>query len=75
LLATVREQQIGFYRLQLFQKMEVAIKNSDNLSDEQLKAALYWRENTKGVRRVIARMRRDRLNVFRDSSNRNYGPH
>ena len=69
LLATVREQQIGFYRLQLYQKMEIAIKDSDNLSDEQLRAALYWRENTKGVRRVVARMRRDRLNVFRGSPN------
>jgi hypothetical protein len=75
LLASGKEQQIGFYRLQLFQKMEIAMKDSENLSDEQLRAALYWRENTKGVRRVIARMRRDRLNVFRGSPNPSNGPH
>ena len=68
LLTTVREHQIGFYRPQMYQKIEVAIKNIDNLSDEQVKAALYWRENTKGVRKVVARMRRDRLNVFRSNS-------
>jgi hypothetical protein len=69
LLGTVREQQIGFYRPQMYQKIEIAMKDSDNLSDEQLKATLYFRENTKGVRRVISRMRRDRLNVFRGSPN------
>lgn len=75
LLATVREYQIGFYRPQLYREMERAINNVDKLSDEQLKAALYWRENTKGVRRVTARMRRDRLNVFRGSPDANIGPH
>lgn len=74
LLTTVREQQIGFYRPQMYQKIEVAIRNSDNLSDEQLKATLYWRENVKGVRKVIARMRRDRLNVFRGSSDPTNAP-
>lgn len=65
LLASVREHQIGFYRPQLYRAMERATNRIDELSDEQLKAALYWRDNTKGVRRVVARMRRDRLNVFR----------
>jgi hypothetical protein len=74
LLATVREQQIGFYRPQMYQKIEVAIRNSDTLSDEQLKATLYWRENIKGVRKVTARMRRDRLNVFRDTPNTSKAP-
>jgi hypothetical protein len=67
LLASVREHQIGFYRPQLYGAMERAINRIDDLSDEQLRAALYWRDNTKGVRRVVARMRRDRLNVFRGS--------
>ena len=65
LLASVREHQIGFYRPQLYSAMERAINRIDDLSDEQLRAALYWRDNTKGVRRVVARMRRDRLNVYR----------
>jgi hypothetical protein len=69
LLATVKEQQIGFYRPQMYRKIEVAIINMDTLSDEQLKATLYWRENIKGVRKVVARMRRDRLNVFRSVPN------
>ena len=56
---------MGFFRMQLYQRMEIAIRNSDTLSDEQLRAALHWRENTKGVQKVIARMRRDRLNLFR----------
>jgi hypothetical protein len=67
LLASVREHQIGFYRPQLYGAMQRAINRVDTLSDEQLRAALYWRDNTKGVRRVVARMRRDRLNVFRGS--------
>ena len=75
LLDTAREQRMGFFRLQLYQRMEIAIRNSDNLSDEQLRAALYWRENTKGVQRVVARMRRDRLNVFRGSPNTSNEPH
>ncbi len=67
LLASVREHQIGFYRPQLYAAMERAINRIDTLSDEQLRAALYWRDNTRGVRRVVTRMRRDRLNVFRGS--------
>lgn len=64
LLSTVREHQVGFYRPQVYRAMETAISNTDTLSDDQLRAALRWRENTKGVRKVAARMRRDRLNVF-----------
>jgi hypothetical protein len=71
LLDTVREQQMGFFRQQLYQRMEIAIRDSDTLSDEQLRGALHWRENTKGVQRVIARMRRDRLNTFRTAPNGN----
>ena len=67
LLDTAREQQMGFFRMQLYQRMEVAIRNSDTLSDEQLRAALHWRENTKGVQRVIARMRYERSNLFRSA--------
>jgi|GEM_PF-5171483 len=74
LLATVREQQIAFYRPAVYQKIEAAIRNIDALSDEQLRSTLYWRENTKGVRRVVARMRRDRLNVFQDSASKNDAP-
>jgi hypothetical protein len=51
--------------------MEAAISNTETLSDDQLRAALRWRENTKGVRKVAARMRRDRLNVFRDPAKEN----
>ena len=75
LLASVKEQQVAFYRPAVYQKIEVAIRNIDNLSDEQVRAALYWRENTKGVRRVAARMRRDRLNVFRVDPNTNDAHH
>jgi hypothetical protein len=64
LLATVKEEQVAFYRPAVYRKIELTIRNSDNLSDEQLRAALYWGENTSGVRRVAARMRRDRLNAF-----------
>jgi hypothetical protein len=74
LLATVREQQIAFYRPAVYQKIEAAIRNIDTLSDEQLRTTLYWRENTKGVRRVVVRMRRDHLNVFRGSANRDNAP-
>lgn len=75
LLASVKEQQVAFYRPAVYKKIESAISNIDNLSDEQVRAALYWRENTKGVRRVVARMRRDRLNVFRGSSDPTNAPH
>jgi hypothetical protein len=64
-MGTVREQRVAFFRPAVYQKIEVAVRNIDALSDEQLRATLYWRENTKGVRRVVARMRRDHLNVFR----------
>ena len=74
LLATVREQQVAFYRPAVYQKIEAAIGNIDTLSDEQLRNTLYWRENTKGVRRVVARMRRDRLNVFHDRSGTTNSP-
>jgi hypothetical protein len=71
LLSTVRENQVGFYRPQVYKAMEAAISNTETLSDDQLRAALRWRENTKGVRKVAARMRRDRLNVFRDPAKEN----
>jgi hypothetical protein len=74
LLSTAREHQIGFYRPRLYRDMERAISNVENLSDEQLRAAFYWRENTKGVRRVVARMRKDRLNVFRGGPPTNSPP-
>lgn len=64
LVATIKELHVAPFRPVVYQKITAAIANIDNLSDEDLKAALYWRENTKGVRRVVARMRRDRLNVF-----------
>jgi hypothetical protein len=75
LLATVKEQQVGFFRPALYQRVEVAIRNIDNFSDPQLRATLLWRENTQGVRRVTARMRRDQLNVFRGSPRANNPPH
>lgn len=65
LLATIREEQVGFYRPQLYRAMEAAIKSPDPVSDDQLRSALRWRENTKGARKVIARLKKDRLNVFR----------
>lgn len=65
LLATISEEQVGFYRPGLYRQMTAAILDSDSFSDEQLSTELRWRENTKGVRKVVARMRRDRLNVFR----------
>lgn len=71
LLGTVKEQQVAVYRPAVYAKIEDAMRNSDNLSDLQLRATLYWQENTKGVRRVVARMRRDRLNVFRGNANSN----
>ena len=55
--------------------VELVMRNINHLSDEQLRASLYWPLKTDGVRRVVARMRRDRLNVFRGSPNPNNGPH
>jgi hypothetical protein len=69
LVATVKEQQVAPYRPAVYEAIAFAIRDIDNLSDEQLRATLYWRENTEGVRRVAARMRRERLNVFRGSRN------
>ena len=66
LVATVKELQVAPYRPAVYKAIELAIRNIDNLSDEKLRATLYWQENTEGVRRVAARMRRDRLNVFRN---------
>lgn len=74
LLSTVREHQVGFYRPQVYRAMETAISNTDTLSDDQLRAALRWRENTRGVRKVAARMRKDRLNVFRGAASVNNPP-
>lgn len=74
LLATVRENQVGFYRPGVYRAMEVAIRTPENLSDDQLRAALRWRENTKGVRKVAARLRKDRLNVFRSDNQNNTPP-
>lgn len=69
LVATVKELQVAPYRPAVYKAIELAIKDIDKLSDEKLRATLYFRENTEGVRRVAARMRRDRLNVFRRSRN------
>jgi hypothetical protein len=66
LVATVKELEVAPYRPAVYKAIELAIRNIDNLSDEKLRATLYWQENTEGVRRVAARMRRDRLNVFRN---------
>lgn len=70
-LATVREHQISFYRAQVYRTIEASIRASDTLPDEQLRLALRWRENTKGVRKVTARLRKDRLNVFRSDNQNN----
>jgi hypothetical protein len=64
-LATAKESQMGFFRAKLYNKITVAVQAADTLSDEDLRASLYWRENTKGVRKVIMRMRSERSNVFR----------
>jgi hypothetical protein len=64
LLATVTEEQVGFYRPGLYRQMAAVITESDSYSDDQLRSELRWRENTKGVRKVVARMRKDQLNVF-----------
>jgi hypothetical protein len=73
-LATIREEQVGFYRPGVYRTMDAAIRNPDNLSDDQLRTALRWRENTKGARKVIARLRKDRLNLFHDDTQSN-APH
>ena len=67
LIATIKEFHVAPFRPVVYRKISAAMRNIDNLSDEDVRGALYWRENTKGVRRVVARMRRDRLNVFRDA--------
>ena len=69
LLATVKELQVAPYRPAVYRAIERGIGDVDNLSDEELGAILYFRENTEGVRRVAARMRRDRLNMFRGNRN------
>jgi hypothetical protein len=75
LVATVKELQVAPYRPAAYKAIELAIRDIDSLSDEKLKATLYFRENTEGVRRVAARMRRDRLNVFRGSRNSSDAQH
>jgi hypothetical protein len=75
LVATFKELQVAPYRPDAYKAIELAMRNIDNLSDEELRATLYWRENTEGVRRVVARMRRDQLNVFRRSRNKSDGQH
>ena len=65
LLATIREYRVGHFRPAAYHRVAEAIRKVDNLSDAQLRAALYWGEDTRGVRRVAARMRRDKLGVFR----------
>jgi hypothetical protein len=68
-LATVKERQVGFFRATLYHKMESAIVSVDHLPDEEVKASLYWRENTRGVRRVVTRMRREHSNAFNGKAN------
>ena len=75
LVTTLEELQIAPYRPAAYKAIESAMRNIDNLSDEELRATLYWRENTEGVRRVVARMRRDRLNVFRGGRNTSDAQH
>ena len=66
LVATVKELQIAPYRPAVYKAIELGIRNIDTLPDEKVKNIFYFRENTAGVRRVAARMRKDRLNVFRN---------
>jgi hypothetical protein len=75
LVATVKELQVAPYRPGVYKAIELAIRDIDNVSDEKLRATLYFRENTAGVRRVVARMRRDRLNVFRGDRNTSNAQH
>jgi hypothetical protein len=70
LVGAVNELQIAPYRPAAFESIERAIRNIDKVSDEELQGTLFWWENTEAVRRVVERMRRDRLNVFR-GNNRN----
>ena len=66
LVATVKELQIAPYRPAVYKAIELGIRNIDTLPDEKVKNIFYFRENTAGVRRVAARMRKDRLSVFRN---------
>jgi hypothetical protein len=65
LVATVKELQVAPYRPAVYKAIELSMTNIDTLSDEQLRASLYWQENSPGVRRVIARMRARHANIFR----------
>jgi hypothetical protein len=65
LVATVKELQVAPYRPAVYKAIEIAMVNIDNLPDEQLRTSLYWRENSAGVRRVVARMHASHLNIFR----------
>jgi hypothetical protein len=75
LVATVKELQVAPYRPAAYKAIELAIRDIDSLSDEKLRTTLYFQENTEGVRRVAARMRKDRLNVFRGSRNTSDAQH
>jgi hypothetical protein len=64
--ATVKERAVAPYRPGAYEQIGKAIRNVDAHSDGELRNILFWNENTEGVRRVAARMKRDRLNLFRE---------
>jgi hypothetical protein len=66
LLASVKEQEVGRYRPAVYKAIENAMRNIDAYSDAQLGAIMYWKENPKAIRRVVAKMRAEHLNIFRD---------
>lgn len=66
LFATIKEARTAPFRVKAHQSMEVAIRNADNLTDDQLGKVLFARKDMAQVRRVIAILKAERLTIFRD---------
>jgi hypothetical protein len=64
--ATTKEQQVAIYRPGVYQRIEAAMRDIARLSDDEIRVVFYYGEDCPAVRAVTARLRKERLNIFRD---------
>jgi hypothetical protein len=64
--ATIKEQQVGIYRSAVYQKIEMGMRDIEKLSDAEIRVIFYTGEDCNAVRAVSTRLRKERLNIFRN---------
>ena len=61
----VEESQVGRHRPAVYSSIAAAMRGIEKLPDGDIGRTFYWQEDIPAVRRVVGRMQKERLNIFR----------